>query len=216
MNRRLKVRMKKWQQVDLYPVITPEFCKNRDPLLILDEVLQAGAKVVQLRIKQGSDNYFYNLSCKFRELTNKYSALLIIDDRLDMALACAADGIHLGQNDLPLKIARKLAPEFIIGASTHNAKEVIKAQKENCSYLNIGPIYGTSTKELPIKPIGEEKLSELTNLVKVPFTVMGGIKKHNITRLKQIGAEVFAVVTAVTAAPDVKQATGELIDLISS
>ncbi|MDA3864120.1 MAG: thiamine phosphate synthase [Deltaproteobacteria bacterium] len=216
MNSKLKIRMQKWQKVDLYPVITPEFCKNRDPLLILDEVMQAGAKVVQLRIKQGSDHYLYNLSCQFRALTNKHSALLIINDRIDIAMACGADGVHLGQDDLPLGIARKLAPDLIIGTSTHNAKEVIRAQKEGCSYLNIGPVYGTATKELPINPLGEEKLSELTALVEVPFTVMGGIKRHNIPRLKQIGTKIFAVVTAVTAAPDVKNATRELIDLISS
>ncbi|MBR7121375.1 MAG: thiamine phosphate synthase [Lentisphaeria bacterium] len=185
----------------IYPVVSSEFCSGREVTEVICDLAENGAKVVQLREKHRSDADLYALSCLCREITARYHMLLFIDDRLDIAMACGADGVHLGQDDLPVAAARKIAPELIIGASTHNAAEVIAAQKDGCSYLNIGPIFPTQTKSVACGALGMELFNELKLLVNVPFSVMGGIKEPHIEILAAAGAEHIAMVTEVIAKP---------------
>ena len=139
--------------------------------------------------------------------------LLIIDDRVDIALACHADGVHLGQEDMPVAIARKLAPELLIGTSTHNDAEIIAAQRDGTSYLNIGPVYPTQTKSVACGALGLEKFIELAKLVNIPFSVMGGIKAHNLPKLFRYGISAAAMVTEITRAPDIAGKVRELLAL---
>ena len=125
-----------------------------------------------------------------------------MDDRVDAALIAQADGVHLGQEDIPLPDARRIAPDLLIGVSTHNADEIRRAQDEGCSYLNIGPIYPTQTKHLACSFLGLNTLKSLIPLVRVPFSVMGGIKDSHLAELKAAGAGRIAAVTAFTQAPD--------------
>ncbi|MBQ7652571.1 MAG: thiamine phosphate synthase [Victivallales bacterium] len=193
-------RIDAFRKTDVYPVITTEFCGGRDPLAILESVLQGGAGLVQMREKTMPDGDFLQLLRKARLLTRDYGALLIVDDRVDAAMAADADGVHLGQEDFPIPEARRLAPELILGSSTHNAEEIRQAQADGCSYLNIGPIFPTGTKKLACKFLGLDTLRQLAPTVQVPFTVMGGIKFEHIPVLREAGALHIAAVTAFTQA----------------
>ena len=149
----------------------------------------------------------FELVKRCKEITDKYKMLLIVDDRLDIAMAAGADGVHLGQDDMPVAAARKIAPELIIGASTHNAAEIAAAQHDGCSYLNIGPIYPTQTKSVACGALGEDFFNELKRSVTVPFSVMGGIKEHHISHLAELGAKHIAMVTEVIAKPELCRLT---------
>ena len=195
-----KERVEAFKKASVYPVVTTDFCAGRNPLDVIRSILEGGAKVVQVREKTMCDRDYLNLLKEARKLTDEFGALLIADDRLDAALLADADGVHLGQDDLPCAEARKLAPQLFIGVSTHNRDELLAAQRDGCSYLNIGPIFPTGTKSLPINPLGLETLSELAPQVKVPFSVMGGIKFSHLKTLRSHGCLHIAAVTAFTQA----------------
>jgi thiamine-phosphate pyrophosphorylase len=207
-------RMARFEEADLYVVITEAFCAGRDPLDVLDASLHAGVRLVQLREKDLSDADLYERAIAFRDRTAKAGALLIIDDRVDIALAADADGVHLGQSDLPMQAARRLAPELILGASSHNLEEALAAQASGASYVNIGPIFDTQTKSVPTGTVGPRMIAEIRPHLRIPFTCMGGIKAHNVGEVVRQGAQRIAVVTAVTAAPDVEAAARELREVI--
>ena len=195
-----KERVEAFKKASVYPVVTTDFCAGRNPLDVVRSILEGGAKVVQVREKTMCDRDYLNLLKEARKLTDEFGALLIADDRLDAALLADADGVHLGQDDLPCAEARKLAPQLFIGVSTHNRDELLAAQRDGCSYLNIGPIFPTGTKSLPMNPLGLETLSELVPQVKVPFSVMGGIKFSHLKTLRSHGCLHIAAVTAFTQA----------------
>ena len=195
-----KERVEAFKKASVYPVVTTDFCAGRNPLDVIRSILEGGAKVVQVREKTMCDRDYLNLLKEARKLTDEFGALLIADDRLDAALLADADGVHLGQDDLPCAEARKLAPQLFIGVSTHNRDELLAAQRDGCSYLNIGPIFPTGTKSLPMNPLGLETLSELAPQVKVPFSVMGGIKFSHLKTLRNHGCLHIAAVTAFTQA----------------
>ena len=142
--------------------------------------------------------------------------LLIINDRIDIALAVDADGVHLGQEDLPLSAARRIAPELLIGISTHSREEALKAQDEGADYVNIGPIFPTRTKEGVTRFLGPEAIPGIAAGLEIPFTVMGGIGGANIEQVLAQGARRVAVVTAVTMADDMAGAVAALRETIRS
>lgn len=198
MNR--KEREHQFAKAHLYPVITPIFCAGRNPLHIAEELIDAGARVLQLRAKPASDREFFDLALRFRELTTRTNCLLIIDDRPDIAQLVHADGVHIGQDDLPVHAVRQLLPDGLVGISCHNAAEIVAAQTEDISYLNIGPVFPTQTKHNPIPPLGVQQLKELIALVRMPFSVMGGIKENHIPELREAGVHMIAMVTQLTQA----------------
>ncbi|MBO7742272.1 MAG: thiamine phosphate synthase, partial [Victivallales bacterium] len=116
-----------------------------------------------------------------------------------------ADGVHLGQDDLPLQAARAIAPEMLIGISTHNEAEIEEALAGGCSYLNMGPMFPTQTKSVACGALGLEKIEVLKRRVKCPFSVMGGIKEHHLAMLVERGYRHIAMVTEITRAPDVRE-----------
>ena len=200
--RTLEERIDAFRNSDVYPVITSEFCAGRSPEQTAEAILKGGAKILQIREKTMPDGDFLLLLKRIRALTWEYGALLIADDRVDAAVAAGADGVHLGQEDFPVPDARKLAPELLIGVSTHNAEEIRVAQSQGCSYLNVGPIFPTGTKHLACRFLGLETLRALAPDVHVPFSVMGGIKVGHLKELLDCGARHIAAVTAFTQAED--------------
>ena len=202
----LEERMALFSSVDLYVVVTEAFCAGRSAVEILDKILEAGVRAVQLREKDMNDGPLYDLALKFRELTSNKNALLLINDRIDIGLAAGADGVHLGQGDLPAEVARIIAPEMIVGCSTHSVHEAVSAQRAGASYVNIGPIFATQTKSGTISALGPEIIDAVSPHLSIPWTVMGGIKESNIAQVLERGAKRVAVVTAVTAAHDVRAA----------
>ena len=208
MNR--QIRKTVFEQVDIYPVTCRKLSGGRSDLEVLEGVIQGGAGIIQLREKELSKKELYLLALQFREATTKAGVLLIINDHVDIALAVNADGVHLGQDDLPVPAARKLAPELLIGASTHSLQEALSAQAQGADYINIGPIFPTSTKEGVKDFLGPEAISAISSRIDIPFTVMGGIKESNIDQVLAHGARRVAMVTAITQAPNIAWAVSTL------
>lgn len=196
-------RLENFKQVDLYPVITSTFCAGRPVLDVVRQVLIGGAKIIQLREKEMSKRALFELAQQVKLLADRQKALLIINDHLDVAMAVQADGVHLGQDDLPVPAARQLAPQLIIGLSTHDAAEIEQARQVKPDYINIGPIFKTQTKAHAAPAIGIAQLQRLVTQLTLPFTVMGGIKTDNIKEVIQAGAKKIALVTEVTEADDI-------------
>jgi thiamine-phosphate pyrophosphorylase len=206
-------RLAVFDKADLYVVITSSFCAGRTSMEILEKTLAAGVKIVQMREKELEGRALYELGREFRRLTEAAGALLIIDDRLDIALAAAADGVHLGQEDLPVAAARQIAPDLIIGASTHSLEEALAAQEQGASYVNIGPIFATQTKP-DVTPLGPEALDRIAPRLRIPWTTMGGINQANISQVVFHGARHPAVMSAVTAAANPQAAALALRQII--
>ncbi len=210
----LPERIEIFSQSDLYPVVSSEFCNNRNVCNIVADIAAAGAKIVQIREKNISDCAMFDLAQQCKKITSHYQMLLIIDDRVDIAMAVGADGVHLGQDDFPLREAKKLAPDMLFGVSTHNAEEIHQAIADGCSYLNIGPMFPTNTKNVACGALGLEKIEELKKLVTCPFSVMGGIKEHHLKLLSAKGFKHIAMVTEITQSPDVKAKVKNLRSII--
>lgn len=208
-------RLAAFEHADLYVVITEAFCAGRTSLAVLDQVLAAGVKIVQLREKDLADRGLYELALEFRRRTEAAGSLLIIDDRVDIALAAGADGVHLGQSDLPVAAARRIAPDLIVGASSHCLEEALAAQEAGAGYVNIGPIFPTATKPAAI-PLGLEAIPRLTPHLRIPWSTMGGINGGNIAQVVARGARHPAVMSAVTAAAEVMAAARALRETIIS
>ena len=213
--RSLQEKTDLFQKSDLYPVVSSEFCNGRNVCDIVSDIASGGAKIVQIREKNLPDSTVFDLVKKCRIITDKFNMLLIVDDRLDIAMAAGADGVHLGQDDFPLSEARKLAPEMLFGISTHNAEEISAALAGNCGYLNIGPMFPTRTKSVACGALGLERIGELKKQVTCPFSVMGGIKEHHLPLLVSKGFKHIAMVTEITRAADVKAKVKRLRKIMS-
>ncbi len=200
--------------VNIYPVSCEKLSNKRSDTEWLQAVLAGGARIVQLRDKESNDRTLYEKAIAFRQLTLAAGALLIINNRLDIALAVKADGIHLGNDDLPADEARRLAPDLIIGVSANNPSQAASAEQRGANYFNIGPIFPTSTKQGLSHFVGPEAIAEFSALSSLPFTVMGGIKLKHVKELTAQGAKRLAVVTALTQADDITAETRKWIKAI--
>jgi thiamine-phosphate pyrophosphorylase len=209
-------RRRLFEQVDLYPVTCERLSSGRSSLEVLRGLIEGGSRIVQLREKDLPEKELYRLAERFRTLTQKAGMLLIINDRVDIALAVGADGVHLGQEDFPVRAAAGIAPDLLIGASSHNLEEALRAQGEGADYVNIGPIFPTGTKQGIEHFLGPSAIGEIAPKLKIPFTVMGGIKDSNIDEVLAAGARRIAVVTAVTQAPDIAEAVRYLRNRIEA
>jgi len=207
-------RMEKFRRAGLYLVTSQALSRGRSTAEIVRAALAGGVRLIQLREKEMPIPEFVRLAEEIRAMTRKADALLIINDRLDVALAVQADGVHLGQDDLPIACARKISKNLIIGASTHSLAEALSAQEAGASYVNIGPLFPTNTKNWNGKFLGVKEMKKIAAAIKIPFTVMGGIKADHIPELVKAGAKTIAVVTAITAAPNPKTAAASLLCLV--
>lgn len=209
-------RMTRFSRAGLYLVTSQSLSRGRSTGEIVKAALAGGVRLIQLREKEMPLPQLARLAEKIRVMTKKAGALLIINDRFDLALAVGADGVHLGQDDLPVAYARKTAPDLIIGVSTHSLKEALAAQSAGASYINIGPLFPTKTKKWNERFLGIPKMKQIASKIEIPFTVMGGIKEKHIPDLLKAGAGTIAVVTAVTAAENPRKAAEHLLALIRS
>lgn len=203
-------RMAAFDAIDLYPVVSSEFTNGRSVIEVVGEIAAGGARIVQLREKHRSKKDIYELALNCRAIADQHRMLLIVNDHVDVALAVGADGVHLGQDDLPLAAARRIAGELIIGCSTHNLAEAKLAKAEGADYINIGPVFHTATKEVGCGAIGTAAVREISARIKLPFTVMGGIKAGHIPELLELGVRRIAMVTEITLAENIRQRTMEL------
>jgi len=199
----------------LYVVLGREQSRGRDFLEVTRAAIEGGAGAIQLRDKEMNKRELLDWAYRLRDLTGEYGVTFIINDHIDIALASCADGVHLGQTDFPIPEARRiLGPTRIIGASTHSLEEALKAEKEGASYINVGPVFPTDTKEDAHAPVGPELLGKVLTEVSVPVTTMGGIDSSNIDSVLVQGAERVAVVSAVVGAENVRRAAEALKEKI--
>jgi thiamine-phosphate pyrophosphorylase len=201
-------------EVTIYPVSCEKLAAGRSDLEWLDAVLAGGARIVQLRDKVADGRTFYAKALAFREKTRAAGALFIVNDRLDVALLTQADGVHLGNDDLPAEAVRRYAPDLIIGVSCNTEEQAASAEARGATYFNIGPLFPTQTKEEAREYIGVEAIGRFSARSSLPFTVMGGIKLDHVPQLTAAGARRVAVVTALSQAPDIAAATREWIAAI--
>jgi thiamine-phosphate pyrophosphorylase len=215
MTERYKKRMQQFlKEVTVYPVSCQELCKGRSDREWLDGVLAGGARIVQLRDKVSEDRLLYEKARYFRLKTREAGALFIVNNRLDIALLTEADGLHLGNTDIPAEEARRLAPELISGVSANTPDQAASAQKRGASYYNIGPLFPTSTKKKLTAFLGFEAIGRFSALSPLPFTCMGGIKLEHVPELTRKGAHRLAVVTAISQATDIAAETRKWIEAI--
>lgn len=212
MSRIHDIRMEKFVGAGIYFVTSQSLSKGRSTVEIVRSALKGGIKLVQLREKDLTDSEMTELAMEIRAMTANAGALLIINDRPDVAIAVNADGVHLGQDDEAIDTVRDMAPDLIIGASTHSVDEAIHAENLGASYINIGPIFPTGTKEWNKDFLGIESIDRISANVRIPYTVMGGIKIEHIPELVAAGVSAIALVTAITAANDPEEAARELME----
>ncbi len=212
-----EVRSKWKKKIDysLY-LITPSSLPEEELLRKVQQAVEAGASVVQLREKDIPDREFLSRALVIKKILPPHVGL-IINDRVDIALACEAQGVHLGQDDLSVNFARKLMGEGkIIGKSTHSLQQAEKAQEEGADYIGIGPIFPTSTKKLVYSPLGPEIISMVKKKLEIPVVAIGGISEANIHQVLAAGADGIAVISAVFSRDDVYQAVKSLREKMDS
>lgn len=163
--------------------------------------LKGGIKTVQLREKGLATHELYSLACELRKITSDFKANLIINDRVDIALAVEADGVHLGWQSLPFGIVRELLGfEKLIGVSTHNRQEALQAQSCGADYITFGPIFDTPSKAGLLKPTGVEEIRKLKNEIDLPIVALGGINEKNVETVLDEGADGIAVISNIMQA----------------
>lgn len=193
-------------------LVTDEACLHGRPLLeCVEEALAAGVTLVQYRAKAADGGVLYAEACRLKELCDKYGVPLIINDRLDIALAVGAAGVHLGQDDLPCAVARRLLGEdFIIGVSAHNPAEAVQAVSEGADYLGCGAVFGTATKH-DVAKLGLENLRAIRKAVAVPMVGIGGITADNYAEVLATGADGAAIVSGILAQDDISAVVKKLV-----
>jgi len=180
---------------------------------IVRMVLDAGVRWIQYREKELSRREIYFQAERLRKITAEYRAAFTINDHADIALAVGADGLHLGQDDLPLKEARMIMGLKTIGISTHDLGQAKAAEAGGADYIGYGPIYATTTKEKAESPRGLEGLREVSGAIEIPVVAIGGIKLENIRDVLGAGADAVAVASGILCADDINCKAGEFVKI---
>jgi thiamine-phosphate pyrophosphorylase len=200
----------------LYAIVDP-LDTGRDPLDLARAMLAGGARLLQLRLKASATGALLATAERMRDLTAAAGATLIVNDRADVARACGADGVHLGQDDLPIEAARQvLGPAAIIGFSTHSETQLAAARARGADYLAFGPIYATTSKSKADPVLGCERLRAARALTTGPLVAIGGITAATAPAVLAAGADAVAVIGALVRAPDVERATAELLAIVGA
>lgn len=187
----------------LYGILDPEQVAGKDIDRVLGEILAAGIKWLQLRVKALPPVEFFRIARRVREATRKHACRLIINDRVDIALACDADGVHLGQEDLPLRAGKQLMAGRIVGISTHDVDQARAAERGGADYIGFGPMFGTSTKDTGYDARGLDMLRTIRASVELPIVAIGGINEQNVREVWQAGANSAAIISDILRADDI-------------
>lgn len=195
----------------LYLVTDRRFLKDRTLKSAVEDSIKGGVTIVQVREKDVTTREFYKVALEVKEITDKYNVPLIINDRIDIAQAIDADGVHLGQDDMPIKLARKiLGKNKIIGISVGNVDEAKEAEKDGADYVGIGAIFFTGSKKDIDTPIGTSGLKEVVESVNIPSVAIGGVNKENLSEVIKTGTNGAAVISAILGKENIEQAAKEL------
>ena len=200
---------------DLYVVTDSDLSKGRTDAEVARLAYEGGADAVQLRMKHSDGREMLEQALEIRKVADEYCRFFFVNDRVDIALASGADGVHLGQSDIPLEVARDLMGETaIIGVSVDNVEQAVAAAEGGADYIGIGAIFNTSTKPDAKQGVGLGAIYEIRQAVDIPIVAIGGINRGNIQDVVRAGADAAAVVSAVVAQDDIRSAAHELRDLI--
>lgn len=192
------------KELKLYLVTDSDILRGRDFYNCIEEALKGGVTMLQLREKNASGKEFLEKAIKLRELTKKYNVKFIINDRVDIAMLCDADGVHVGQSDIPANKVRELIGEDkIVGVSARTVEEALTAKENGADYLGVGAMFTTRTK-LDAKSVSIEKLKEIKERVELPLVAIGGLSLSNIDELKECNIDGYAVVSAILGAENIK------------
>lgn len=196
----------------VYVITDEELRPGRTHVEIARAALEGGARVIQLRDKRASDDYMIRAGIEIRHLASEFGAIFIVNDRLDVALACDADGLHVGQQDHPAREVRPLLKGKLLGVSCASVEEAAQARQDGADHLGVGPIYSTATKSDAGAPTGPE----LIRLAKeasggLPVVAIGGINERNLAEVKRAGADAAAIISAIVCADDMVDATRRLV-----
>jgi thiamine-phosphate pyrophosphorylase len=179
----------------LYLITDRSFLNGRNLKDCVEAAIQGGVTLVQVREKDASTREFYKIAKEVKEITSKYNVPLLINDRIDIALAIEAEGVHLGQSDMPIGLARKiLGEDKIIGISANSLDEALEAQKDGADYLGLGPVFYTGTKKDIDEPIGIHGLKEITQSIRIPSVAIGGINKENAKSVLETGVNGISLI----------------------
>jgi thiamine-phosphate pyrophosphorylase len=201
---------------DLYCITCQEHSAGRSNIEVARQMISAGIKIIQYRDKDKSVLDKYRECIKIREMTAEKGVTFLVNDHIDIAISVGADGVHLGQDDLPLCKARQLVGDMIIGISTHSPLQAKEAIAGGADYIGVGPIFKTHTKKDVCDPVGLEYLEYAVSNVKIPFVAIGGIKLHNVEDVKRKGAKCIAMVTEITSAPDIEEMILSIRNLVKN
>ena len=201
---------------DLYVITDEQLGGGRTHEEQARAALAGGAGLIQLRDKAASSLRLYEAACAMREMTRAAGALLIINDRLDIALAAEADGLHVGPDDLPVAVARRLLrPGMILGASAGTVEEAVAAEEDGADYLGVGAVYeARGSKADAGAPVGPERVRQVRAAVRLPIVGIGGIKAENAAPVVEAGADGVAVITGVVGAPDIAAAAMRFVETV--
>lgn len=199
--------------LSLYLVTDKRNKTDAEFLKIIEEAIKGGTTVVQIREKEGETLDFYNLALKVKEITSKYNVPLIVNDRIDVALAIKSEGVHIGQTDMPADVARSLiGDEMILGVSASTVKEARKAEKDGADYIGTGAVFPTATKD-DAPSITKDDLKEVTGSINIPTVAIGGITLENASELAGTGIAGISVVSAIMNSEDPKTASENLLKI---
>lgn len=202
-------------KTDLYCITSQKHSQGRSNIEVVKEMIASGIKVIQYREKKQKMIYKYK-ECKIiRKMTKKAGVALIVNDEPCLALAVQAEGVHIGQEDLPLKEVRKIVGnKMLIGLSTHSPKQAIEAKKIGADYIGVGPLFPTETKEDVCSATGLEYLDYIVKNIDIPFVAIGGIKERNIHLVKERGAQTICLVTEIVGANNIKKKIRNLREVL--
>ena len=206
--------IKRFKQAKLYCFSPGKLCGNRDPLAIVEEELKGGADVIQLREKYRPKKEIIEIGFYIKALTRKYNALFIVNDDLDIALILDADGLHLGQDDIPIEYARAFMKDKLIGISTHSLEQARDAIKKGADYIGFGPIFETSTKEKKEKVVGLEAIKILNNFCPIPYVAIGGIGLDNLSSVLKQGCRTVAIISDIINSSNIERRCRQIKELI--
>lgn len=185
-------------------------------LNIIEEAIKGGTTIVQLREKTASTKEFYDLALRVKEITSRYDVPLLINDRIDIALAVDSEGVHIGQDDMPADIAREIIGyDKILGVSASTVEEAKKAEIDSADYIGSGAVFPTATKD-DADSVSKKELKEIVDSIDIPVVAIGGITVENAHTLKGSGIAGFSVVSAIMSAEDPKEASEKLKEIYFS
>ena len=196
--------MRRFPECDIYCLTAEEYSLGRSNIEVVKEMMDAGIRVVQYREKDKAMKEKYEECLKIREITAEAGATFIVNDDVALAMAVGACGIHVGQDDLPVPVIRKLVgEEMLIGLSTHSPEQAQEAVRLGADYIGVGPIFSTQTKKDVCDPVGFTYLEYVVANIDLPFVAIGGIKAHNLSGITRRGARCIAMVTEIVGSPDI-------------